>query len=226
MTKPTVLAPWANVANYPAGSEPEAGTPTTVAISASYENYGWRPRAKPPAQILNKWKNAVGQWVSWLNDGAGERVRPLDVSGGNYVAAVGVAVDGYLVPEGVSLWDGTTGILRPYHLPIDITRGERIKEVLTTVRCLSGSAWRLQMKVYKRDNTGNAPVLTQLGTTQTSAALPSGNNETLIVTGLTEEVPATRCSYYIEMSPYIPLGIAGAATDVLFTHAQVTVDNP
>ncbi len=69
MDKPTDLAPWADDANYPAGAEPEAGTPTKVAYTLGQEAVGWRPKGKPPAQELNTWMHRVGQWVQYVNDG-------------------------------------------------------------------------------------------------------------------------------------------------------------
>lgn len=73
MPKPTDLAPWATDANYPNDAEPEANTPTKVALTTE-PTVGWRPGKKPPAQKMNWWQNVVGRWIQWLNDGVWEAV--------------------------------------------------------------------------------------------------------------------------------------------------------
>src|SRR6187402_1501439 len=45
--------PWATDANYPAGANPWSATPTRVVPSAGVAAAGFRPKQKPPAQILN-----------------------------------------------------------------------------------------------------------------------------------------------------------------------------
>lgn len=67
MAKPTELAKWATDTNYPAGSEPEAGTPTKVAYTLGQEQVGWRPGQRPPAQELNTWMHRVGKWIDWID---------------------------------------------------------------------------------------------------------------------------------------------------------------
>lgn len=68
MAKPTDDAPWATDANYPAGAEPEAGTPTKVEPSAGKQALGHRPAEFPPAQYLNWWMNLMWLWIAWLRD--------------------------------------------------------------------------------------------------------------------------------------------------------------
>lgn len=67
MAKPTDTAAWATDANYAAGAEPEAGTPTKVDSTSGQKASGWRPGAEPPAQNLNAWQYAVHLWLLWLN---------------------------------------------------------------------------------------------------------------------------------------------------------------
>lgn len=69
MAKPNVLANWATDDNYPAGSEPEAGTPTKVPYTLGQEQIGWRPKQRPAAQELNTWMHRVGLWIAYLNAG-------------------------------------------------------------------------------------------------------------------------------------------------------------
>lgn len=68
--KPTIAnAAWATDANYPAGSEPEQGTPTKIATTAPQKAVGWRPEEKPPAQNWNRWNNEAYQWFQYLDEG-------------------------------------------------------------------------------------------------------------------------------------------------------------
>lgn len=68
MAKPTDLPVWASDTNYPAGVEPEQGTPTKVEPISSKQALGWRPEEKPKAQSLNWWQHLVYQWVTWINN--------------------------------------------------------------------------------------------------------------------------------------------------------------
>ncbi len=86
MAKP-LTAPWATDANYPAGAEPEAGTPTKVAYTLGQATTGWRPKGKPPAQEWYRWMNRVGAWTVYLDAGiweddltiaAGKKIIPAD----------------------------------------------------------------------------------------------------------------------------------------------------
>lgn len=67
MAKPTKTAAWATNPNYPAGSEPWAGTPTKVEPDAGELAAGHTPGIIDPAEKENWWKNLVGQWTAWLN---------------------------------------------------------------------------------------------------------------------------------------------------------------
>lgn len=66
MSIPTEDAPWATDANYPAGAEPEAGTPTKVALALDQDTLGNRPDAIPTAQEDNDWRNRVGLWTTYI----------------------------------------------------------------------------------------------------------------------------------------------------------------
>lgn len=68
MLRPATLPLYATDANYPAGPEPEAGTPTKVAPTSGELAVGYRPGAKPTAQKFNWWRNLVGEWVDHLDD--------------------------------------------------------------------------------------------------------------------------------------------------------------
>lgn len=68
--KPTIAdVAWATDANYPAGSEPEQGTPTKIATTAPQKAVGWRPEEKPPAQNWNLWNNEAYKWFQYIDDG-------------------------------------------------------------------------------------------------------------------------------------------------------------
>lgn len=105
MAKPTDLPEWATDANYSAGAEPEAGSPTKVAPISSKKASGWRPEEKPKAQSLNWWQNLVYQWVTWLDAGVWEAVSltlsgDLDVA--NVIASGDVTATGTV--EGAGLY--------------------------------------------------------------------------------------------------------------------------
>lgn len=68
MPRPTQLPLWATDANYPAGSDPWAGSPTKVAPTSGDQARGWTPNQEPSPQAFNWWKNLVGQWFTWLDD--------------------------------------------------------------------------------------------------------------------------------------------------------------
>jgi len=70
MAKPVTLPVWAEDANYPAGAEPEAGTPTKVTPASTYDDVGYRPEQKPKAQNLNYMLYWLSQWASYLNSNA------------------------------------------------------------------------------------------------------------------------------------------------------------
>lgn len=91
MPKPSILATWASALDYPADAAPEASTPTKVAPTTGQATIGWRPDQIPTAQEENYWKNAVGQWIAYLNSG---------VYDGN------LEVDGNLHVTGTSTLDG------------------------------------------------------------------------------------------------------------------------
>lgn len=67
MAKPASLPEWASDTNFPAGVEPEAGTPTKVAPTSGQETNGWRPDQVPTAQEMNYWQNLVYQWLQYLD---------------------------------------------------------------------------------------------------------------------------------------------------------------
>lgn len=69
MPKPVIIPTWASDANYPAGAEPEAGTPTKVAPTTGQGTIGWRPDQIPTAQEQNWWMDLVADWLAYL-DGA------------------------------------------------------------------------------------------------------------------------------------------------------------
>ncbi len=64
MPEPTALPEIASDANYPAGAEPEAGTPTKV--DPAREALGYRPDEKPTAQEHNWLFNLIWQWIVWF----------------------------------------------------------------------------------------------------------------------------------------------------------------
>lgn len=66
-TRPTDGAPeWATDANFPAGPEPEAGSPTKAAYTTGQATIGYRPDQIPTAQEQNRWMNLVYRWVLWF----------------------------------------------------------------------------------------------------------------------------------------------------------------
>lgn len=67
MAKPTDDISWASSANYPAGSDPWDGQPTTAEPVSGRKASGWEPSKKPGAQQLNWWQRAVWRWVVWLS---------------------------------------------------------------------------------------------------------------------------------------------------------------
>jgi hypothetical protein len=69
MPKPSSLPEWATDANYPAGAEPEAGTPTKVPPSTNQDTVGWRPSQKPPATEWNWWMHKVYEWLAYVDAG-------------------------------------------------------------------------------------------------------------------------------------------------------------
>lgn len=95
-TKPTDTGPWATDANYPAGPEPEQGTPTKV-LPDEEDTIGWRPGAKPPAQKMNRWQNLIYQWMEYLDDGVwtggGSMAGGFEVTGGLDTDDLAVADD-------------------------------------------------------------------------------------------------------------------------------------
>lgn len=121
MPKPD-LPEWAVDTNYPAGAEPEAGTPTKVAPTSSQADIGWRPGAKPPAQEMNHWQNLVHQNFEYLYSilGDAETISffPRPHVSTNWTAAANTssAFDMYLESSGAAtayiclsdyMWDGS-----------------------------------------------------------------------------------------------------------------------
>lgn len=65
--EPTVSPSWATDTNYPAGVEPEAGTPTKVEPTAGKKAIGFRPEEYPPAQYFNWFMWLVAKWIQFLS---------------------------------------------------------------------------------------------------------------------------------------------------------------
>ncbi len=66
MAKPTDDISWATDANYPAGPETYAATPTTTEPVTGRKAEGWEPGKKPPAQEMNWWQNAIYRFLTWV----------------------------------------------------------------------------------------------------------------------------------------------------------------
>lgn len=102
-TKPAAAAIWATDTNYPAGPEPEAGTPTKVAVTSEQETIGWRPGEEPTAQIMNDWQNNVSRWTAYLNDGLLDGDHEID---GNLTVKVNLTVEDDVQVDGAVDVDG------------------------------------------------------------------------------------------------------------------------
>lgn len=103
--KPPTLPTFATSTNYPAGVQPEAGTPTKTVISGPRLATGYRPDEVPTAQDLNWLLNLIGTWTEYLDapdglfDVNGE-VRGTSVTSGGDIEADGNLVAGGDVKHG------------------------------------------------------------------------------------------------------------------------------
>lgn len=103
MAKPTTLIDWAIDTNYPAGVEPEAGTPTKVAPTTGQGTIGHRPDQIPTAQEDNYQRAVVGQWIRWSESRKDEDII-LGPFAGTVIAGWGGHVDGYMKSSGAGSW--------------------------------------------------------------------------------------------------------------------------
>ena len=89
MPRPSTLPSWSTTANYPPGTDPWSGTPTTVAPSAGTQAQGFIPNTKSPAQIFNWLWNFVWQWVAYFDTWRTPPSTTTDVPQVTYVDAAG-----------------------------------------------------------------------------------------------------------------------------------------
>ena len=66
MARPTDDITWASDTNYPAGSDPWDGQPTTAEPVSGRKATGWEPKKKPGAQQLNWMMRGYARWIQWL----------------------------------------------------------------------------------------------------------------------------------------------------------------
>lgn len=66
MAKPTDDITWSSDADYPAGPQSYAGTPTCTEPDAGRKATGWEPAIKPPAQGMNWWQRGIARWTQWF----------------------------------------------------------------------------------------------------------------------------------------------------------------
>jgi hypothetical protein len=175
MAKPTDVPTWATDANYPAGPEPEAGTPTKVEPLAGKQAIGWRPSEYPPAQYLNWAMNLAGQWAQYLNDGALDGDHSID---GNLEVTGDITVGGTIhftsqrtiripaaaaaIPpayatdlqfEGSKLHFYGPGPVAAVY-PIQLRAGEHIKGVLVFVNKVSNASTFVTAELQRIETDG------------------------------------------------------------------------
>ncbi len=146
--KPVSVLTWATSTNYPNDAAPEANTPTKVALT-DQATLGWRPGAKPPAQILNTWNNHVGQWLQYISDGAldGSFSVSGDLElGGSVEIAQNLQVDGNADVDGDLEVDGDLTVAAiKYSAPqgFTINAHEAIDPAGTLTRQFNGGGWNV-----------------------------------------------------------------------------------
>lgn len=148
MAKPNTVVDFAGDANYPAGAEPEAGTPTKT--DPAREAFGYRPNEHPTAQEFGWLFNLIGLWIQWLNALFGtDGSLTLDADAELRLSGRGQVTHGTRTKfisayDGMPLvstdtFDSSSGFINfvsttSWVVPIDLDEGDRVLAVRALVR--------------------------------------------------------------------------------------------
>lgn len=142
MAKPTESINWATSTNYPAGAEPEAGTPTKV-VPSGHDTVGWRPEEFPPAQYLNYWMHAVQLWIQWLTSLSDARWVDFGLQGQDRTSNMVAQLDGTFLVNDTAI-AGTT-------VALQLPAGSLVDGVRMKINGDSGSSAQVQLAIYYYD---------------------------------------------------------------------------
>lgn len=199
MSKPTDIPEWSTDANFPAGTDPWSGTPTTVEPSSGQKAAGWNPSQRPPAQYLNWWQNLVYQWVAWLDsifDSDGDLyhdTKTLVISPSSGQATTGSDTSWTLsaATGNVSWTGGGTSWLVPINLPV----GKRITEIRMRSTTDAGTTISMGFYVTRLGGPIDPGDDDDSGTVATSDI--AGGDQDTTMTGLTTTITEGGYNYHL-----------------------------